>query len=545
MPTAADELDVLIVGAGISGLSAAWHLRRHCPGLRWSIVEQRHALGGTWDLFRYPGVRSDSDMYTLGFGFRPWRHPQSIATGQAIRRYLEETAEACGLLPSIRFGVRVTALDWRSDEACWVVSAAQAGGDGKAQPVQWRCRFVFVCSGYYRHESGYQPAWEGLQDFGGLHVHAQQWPAGLEVGGRRIVVIGSGATAVSLVPALAQAGAQVVQVQRTPSYLLATPSRDVLALALQRVLPQRWAAGLTRLKNVVAAAALFAACRRWPGTMRRLLQSGVRRALPAGSGVSMTHFHPPYGPWEQRLCLVPDGDYFAALAQGRAQIVTGQVERFTAQGVRLAGGREVAADVVVSATGLELQVLGGARLSLDGRLLATGELVGYKGVMFCGVPNLALTSGYTNASWTLKADLTAVYMCRLLRHLRARGARVATPRFPPSGQPLQPLVDFSSGYFRRGAHLLPRQGTAGPWKLAGGWLGDSWRLRLAPVDDGVLAFDVAVPMPGPGAAPREGAIGQAPMDPSPGRQPAGPSRAPVTPVAAARPPASAGEAGVT
>lgn len=494
MPTAAEELDVLIVGAGISGLSAAWHLSRHCPDQRLRVVEQRDALGGTWDLFRYPGVRSDSDMHTLGFGFRPWRHPQSIAAGETIRRYLQETAEEAGLLRSIRFGVRVTSLDWRGDEARWVVRAVRAGADGQPLAFEWRCRFVFVCSGYYRYDAGHQPAWEGLQDFGGVHVHAQHWPAGLAVDGRRVVVIGSGATAVSLVPALASAGARVVQLQRTPSYLLTLPSRDAVAMALHRVLPVRWAAGLTRLKNVAAAAVLYAACRRWPAAMRRLLLAGVRRALPRGEGVSMADFEPPYGPWEQRLCVVPDGDYFDALREGRAQIVTGRIRRFTADGIRLEDGREIAADIVVSATGLTLQMLGGAHLSVDGQPVASGELLGYKGVMFCGIPNLAATFGYPNASWTLKADLSAVYVCRLLRHLRARGARVATPRFPPPGQPRQPLVDFSSGYFRRGAQLLPRQGTAGPWKLAKGWLGDTWRLRHEPVDDGVLAFDVAVPM---------------------------------------------------
>jgi cation diffusion facilitator CzcD-associated flavoprotein CzcO len=551
LPTVDDDLDVLIVGAGISGLSAAWHLRRHGPGWRWTVLEQRQSLGGTWDLFRYPGVRSDSDMHTLGFCFRPWRQRQSIAAGETIRRYLQETAEEAGLLPSIRFGVRVTAMDWCSRDARWVVQAVRTGSDGEPQALEFRCRFVFVCSGYYRHDAGHQPDWEGLQSFAGVHVHSQHWPAGLEVRGRRVVVIGSGATAVSLVPALARAGAQVVQLQRTPSYLLVMPSSDAVALALQRMLPARWAATLTRVKNVAAAAALYAACRRWPVTMRRLLQAGVRRALPRSAAVSMTHFQPPYGPWEQRLCLVPDGDYFAALGDGSAQVVTGRIGRFTAGGIRLEDGRELAADIVVSATGLQLQVLGGARLSLDGRPVATGELLGYKGVMFCGIPNLAVTTGYVNASWTLKADLTSLYVCRLLRHLRARGARVATPRFPPPDQARQPLLDLAAGYVRRGEHLLPRQGTAGPWKLARGWLGDTWRLRLAPVDDGVLAFDAEVPVPrAPGAvcAPTPaGAVAGAEGGEA-RRQPPAPSRPGISPggPSPAQPPASCpGAAGAT
>jgi len=520
MPHPAHDLDVLIVGAGISGLSAAWHLRTSCPGLSIGIVEAREAIGGTWDLFRYPGVRSDSDMYTLGFRFEPWRGERAIAAGGEIRAYLQQTADEHGLTSLIRFGLRVCRLDWDSGEGRWRVQAVRAGsadhpphaggrgraaegqaGDGSmpdatpdATPdstVEFSCRFVFACSGYYRYGAGHQPDWPGLADYRGVHVHAQHWPEGLDLRGRRVVVIGSGATAVTLVPALAEAGAQVVQLQRTPSYLLARPARDALALALRRMLPPRGAWALTRAASVLLGALLFGLSRRRPAAMRRYLIDGVRRALPPGYDVE-THFSPPYGPWRQRLCLVPDGDFFRAIRSGRAEVVTDAIERFTAGGIRLASGRELQADIVVSATGLQLQTLGGARMSLDGRPVATGELVNYKGVMYCGVPNFAATFGYTHASWTLKADLTSAFVCRVLERMRASGARVCVPRPPPADEPLRPLVDFSSGYFQRAQHLLPRQGSRWPWKLSPGYLSDAWRLRFGTIDDGVLCFDPQV-----------------------------------------------------
>jgi cation diffusion facilitator CzcD-associated flavoprotein CzcO len=494
MAAAQADLDVLIIGAGISGLSAAWHLKRQCPDQRFLILESRDALGGTWDLFRYPGIRSDSDMYTLGFRFKPWRAERSIAAGSQIRSYLQEMADENDLNAAIRFGLRVRSADWRSGERRWRVQAVREHADDaglRDAVVEFSCRFLFVCSGYYRYDAGYQPSFEGLEVFQGRQVHAQHWPEDLDCKGKRVVVIGSGATAVTLVPALARSGAHVVQLQRTPSYLLALPGRDALALALRRLLPERAAYALTRAKNVLVGAALFKACRRWPAAMRRLLVGGVRKALRPGLDAA-PHFDPPYRPWEQRLCLVPDADYFRALNAGQAEVVTDTIDRFTAHGIRLRGGRELAADIVVFATGLQLQVLGGAQLSLDGMPVASGELINYKGVMYCGIPNFAATFGYTNASWTLKADLTSQYVCRLLRTMGARGAGTATPRYPPPGQALQPMVDLSSGYFQRALHLLPRQGTQRPWKLSQSYLADVWQLRYRAVDDGVLAFDQAV-----------------------------------------------------
>jgi len=487
-----ETLDVLVIGAGISGLSAAWHLQTHCPDRRFAVLEARHTLGGTWSLFRYPGFRSDSDMYTLGFHFKPWRERESIVRGPAIWQYLREAAEEHGLERHIRYGVRVHSANWNSQAARWEVQAVRSGppgmpGAGAEEPLVFHCSFLFACAGYYRYDHGHQPGFEGLESFRGRHVHAQQWPEGLAVRDQRVVVIGSGATAATLVPALAAEGAQVVLLQRTPSYYFVVPARDRIALVLRRLLPERWAYALMRAKNVALGAFLFRRSRSRPENVRRFLLKQVAKALPAGQPLS-PHFTPPYGPWQQRLCLVPDGDLFKAIAQGRAEVVTDHIERFNEQGLQLKSGRTLPADIVVSATGLELQLLGGAQVSLDGVPLETGRLIAYKGVMYAGVPNLAATFGYLAASWTLKADLTSQYVCRLLNHLRDTGNSVATPGSPPPGVELLPFADFTSGYFQRAMHRLPRQGSQGPWKLMDAYADDRRRLLHEPVDDDVLAF---------------------------------------------------------
>jgi cation diffusion facilitator CzcD-associated flavoprotein CzcO len=494
-----ETLDVLVIGAGISGLSAAWHLQTLCPDRRFAVLEARDTLGGTWSLFRYPGFRSDSDMHTLGFHFQPWRGRESIVRGAQTLNYLRETAREHGLERHIRYGIRVLSANWQSQAARWEVQAVRRTPQGAEETVTLHCRFLFACGGYYRYDQGYQPAFEGMARFQGTHVHAQQWPEGLTVRGKRVVVIGSGATAATLVPALAAEGAQVVLLQRTPSYYLVRPAVDSLALLLRAVLPERWAYALTRAKNVALGSLLFRLSRQRPQRVRQFLLKQVAKALPAGQALS-PHFTPPYGPWQQRLCLVPDGDIFKALADGRAEVVTDHVAQFTEQGLRLASGRELQADIIVSATGLQLQLLGGASLSLDGVPLETGRLVAYKGVMYAGVPNLAATFGYLAASWTLKADLTSQYVCRVLNHLRDTGTHVATPGGPPADMPLAPFADFTSGYLQRALHELPRQGSRGPWTLCDHYADDRRRLLVEPVDDGVLAFsagpiEAAKPVP--------------------------------------------------
>ena len=487
-------LDVLVIGAGVSGLSAAWHLQTHCPDRRFAVLEARHTLGGTWSLFRYPGFRSDSDMYTLGFHFKPWRERSAIARGPEILQYLHETAREHGLERHIRFGTRMLSADWNPRAARWDVHVVRTTAEGTEERLAVHCNFLFVCGGYYRYDQGHQPAFEGMTSYRGIHVHAQQWPEGLDCRGKRVVVIGSGATAVTLVPALAEQGAQVVLLQRTPTYYFIVPRLDRVALLLRRLLPERWAYSLTRRKNVALAAFLFSRSRSRPDKVRSFLLRQVAKALPKGYDLR-PGFTPPYGPWEQRLCLVPDADLFKVISDGRAEVVTDHIERFTEQGLLLKSGRELQADVIVSATGLELQMLGGAQISVDGVPVDTGQLVVYKGVMYGGIPNLAATFGYLAASWTLKADLTSQYVCRLLNHMRAVGALVANPRLPPAGVELKSFADFSSGYFQRAMHQLPRQGSEGPWKLSDRYTDDRRRLLREPVDDGVLAFSAAPDQP--------------------------------------------------
>jgi monooxygenase len=481
----ADEfVDVLVVGAGISGIGAAYHLGRHCPDRSVAIVEARAGLGGTWDLFRYPGVRSDSDMHTLGYSFRPWTAPKAIADGPTILAYLRETAREHGIDRRIRFGHRVVRADWSSADARWTVQIRREA-DGSTVTLQ--CGFLFMCSGYYDYTAGHQPHFPGQDDFRGRFVHPQHWPPDLDHAGKNVLVIGSGATAVTLVPALATTAAHVTMLQRSPTWMVARPSVDPVGVQLRRWLPLRAALKLTRWKNVLLGMYVFSLCRRKPKRVRQLLLGGVRQALGPQADIA-THFTPRYNPWEQRLCLVPDGDFFQAIRQGRASIVTDHIESFTETGVRLKSGASIDADIIVSATGLKLAMLGHAALYVDGRRVEPSKTVNYKGAMCSGVPNLANTFGYTNASWTLKADLTARYVCRLLNHMRKTGARQCRVPDATPGMPLLPWVDFSSGYFQRAADQLPKQGAARPWKLNQNYLSDLIAMRFGAVDDGVLQF---------------------------------------------------------
>lgn len=482
MQAAGETLDVVIVGAGISGVAAAHYMRALCPGRTYTILEARDAIGGTWDLFRYPGVRSDSDMFTLGYTFRPWQGDSSFAPGPAIRDYVAETARAEGIDRHIRFGHRVIGADWDSSTAQWTVNVRTRGGDASL-----RCSFLFFCSGYYDYEGGHDPGFAGIGDFRGTVVHPQQWPAQLDWAGRRVVVIGSGATAITLVPEMAKEAAHVTMLQRSPSYIVALPARDRIGALLQRVLPQRAAYRLVRWKNIALAGAFYKFCRARPQAARRLIEKGARHLLGPGFDVAR-HLSPRYDPWDQRMCIAPDGDMFRALRSGKASIATGEIDRFTPGGVRLASGEEIEADVVVTATGLKLKVLGGAVLRVDGRLVDTAQATVYRGVMYSGVPNFAVTFGYTNASWTLKCELISRYVCRLLNRMAERGEQFCVPVHEGGADDAQPFLDLSSGYVRRAAHLMPRQGRASPWRMYQSYLRDYVSLRIAPVDDAALHF---------------------------------------------------------
>jgi monooxygenase len=487
--TAPEHVDVLVIGAGLSGVGAACHLRRECPTTTVVVLEARERLGGTWDLFRYPGVRSDSDMFTLGYDFRPWRSSRAIVDGQSILAYVTETARAYGVDRLIRFGHRAVRAEWSSDTARWTVTVDRADGGS----VSLTCSWLYACTGYYRYDQGHRPTFPGEGDFAGPVVHPQQWPDDLDVAGRRVVVIGSGATAITLVPALAGQGAQVTMLQRSPSYIASVRSIDRTAERMRRRWPSRVTDAVVRWKYVLTSMVIYRLSRRRPERMKTLLRRGAVARLPAGFDVE-THLTPTYQPWDQRLCAVPDGDLFAAIRAGTAEIVTDHVDRFTADGVRLTSGRELAADVIVTATGLTVLALGGMELAVDGRTVDPATTLAYKGMMMSGVPNFCLTLGYTNASWTLKADLVAHYVCRLLRRLDRHGWRSVTPVAPdfPADQ-LTGLIDLQSGYVRRGGQRLPRQGPVAPWRLHQNYLRDLALLRWGPLTDG-LRIDSSGPV---------------------------------------------------
>lgn len=481
-----EHFDVVVVGAGISGISAGYHLQTHSPDRRYVILEGRERLGGTWDLFRYPGIRSDSDMYTLGFGFKPWTEAKAIADGTSILRYLEEAAREHAIDRHIRYRHRVLRASWSTSDARWTVVAEEDG-----QERVFTCAFLYLCSGYYSYARGHAPAFAGTEDFGGRIVHPQFWPDDLDYAGKRVVVIGSGATAVTLVPEMARQAAHVTMLQRSPSYVVARPSQDGIAGALRRVLPAKAAYALTRWKNVLLQQYFYGLARKHPDKAKARLVDMVRDELGEGFDVA-THFTPRYNPWDQRLCLVPDADLFAAIRSGRAEVVTDTIDRFTPTGLRLASGRDLPADVVVTATGLEIELLGGIPITVDGKPFDTGQSLTYKGMMFADVPNLAIAFGYTNASWTLKADLTAHYVTRLLNAMRKRGMRQVTPRMAAPVEPV-PFLDFTSGYVTRAAGRLPRQGARKPWRLHQNYTRDVLALRFGSIDE---EMEFSNPAPG-------------------------------------------------
>ena len=473
-----EHVDVLIVGAGISGIGAACHLQDRCPGKTWAILEARDALGGTWDLFRFPGVRSDSDMLTLGYGFRPWTGSSTLADGTSIREYLHATARERGIDTKIRYGHRVVAADWSSEDRRWTVTAESDSGR-----IELTCSFLYSCTGYYRYDEGFRPEFPGEDRFTGPVVHPQHWPADLDHTGKRVVVIGSGATAVTLVPAMARDAAHVTMLQRSPSYILTLPSEDPVLVRLRRLLPDRLATKVARGKNMALQIAIYQFARRAPRTARKVLQDGVRRQLPPGYPVE-THFRPAYNPWDQRLCLVPDGDLFAAISAGSVTMVTDTIEQFTETGIRLASGAELDADIIVAATGLSLLAAGGIALSVDGNPVQMADTVTYKGMMLSGVPNFALAIGYTNASWTLKVDLVSEYVCRLLTEMERTGHTVVTPLGPPPG-PREPLLNLQANYIKRSLDALPRQARSRPWRINQNYARDVLLFRHGRLTDAV------------------------------------------------------------
>ena len=481
MTAAPEHFDILIVGAGLSGIGAAAHLQRGCPGKTYAILEAREAIGGTWDLFRYPGIRSDSDMYTLGYAFKPWTSAKAIADGPSIRAYVQEAAAERGIDRQIRFGHRVVAADWSSADAVWRVEAKSSSG-----AASFTCRFLVMAAGYYDYEEGYRPRWPGDEDFSGPIVHPQFWPEELDYSGKRIAVIGSGATAVTLVPELAKQAGHVTMVQRSPSYIVSRPTVDFIAEWLKRWLPATAAYAVTRWKNVALTWLFYRLARGRPERVARKLIDLARRDV--GERFEAADFTPPYKPWDQRLCLVPDGDLFAAISDGRASIATGAIERFTETGVRLANGEDIAADIIVAATGLKVVPFGKVAVSIDGRQKDLAQAMVYKGMMVSDVPNMMFIFGYTNASWTLKADLSCDYFVRLLRRMDAAGARVAIARRDESVAE-KPFLDFTSGYVRRALPLLPKQGERRPWRLYQNYLLDLLTLRFGKIEDGTLALE--------------------------------------------------------
>ncbi|MBX3490822.1 NAD(P)/FAD-dependent oxidoreductase [Parvibaculum sp.] len=486
---ALEHYDVLVVGAGISGIGAGYHLQTYSPNRSYAILEGRARLGGTWDLFRYPGIRSDSDMYTLGFSFRPWKEAKAIADGPSILNYLEQTARDYGIDKHIRYHHQVKRAAWSTDTATWTVDIERGP---EKELVQYSCNFLFMCSGYYNYAEGYTPEFAGADRFKGDIVHPQFWPENLDYSGKRVVVIGSGATAVTLVPEMARKAAHVVMLQRSPTYVVSRPAEDAIANWLRRRLPAMMAYGITRWKNVLLGMYFFNMCRKKPERAKEFILKGVREQLGPDYDID-THFTPKYNPWDQRLCLVPNGDLFEAIKKGDASVVTDHIDTFTETGIKLKSGKELEADIIVTATGLKLQLLSGLEVTVDGKRMDLSKTFAYKGMMYSDVPNLASAFGYTNASWTLKADLTSAYLCRLLNHMEKTGLRQATPRVSDPSLEEEPWLDFTSGYVQRSIEEFPKQGTKAPWKLYQNYALDIVSLKFGSIEDSAMEFSNPAP----------------------------------------------------
>ncbi|WP_293614273.1 NAD(P)/FAD-dependent oxidoreductase [Porticoccus sp.] len=478
------DVDVLIIGAGLSGIGMACHLARQLPNRRIMLLERRDAIGGTWDLFRYPGVRSDSDMFTMGYDFQPWMRPEILAEGSVIRDYISRTAKQYGVDQHIHFGLKVTAADWSSSRSQWTVTALnETTGD----IASYRCHFLISCAGYYNYDAGYSPEFPGIESFKGMCIHPQFWPESLNYRDKKVVVIGSGATAATIVPAMAQDVAQITLLQRSPSYYLSTPRYDNLIKLLEKILPQQWLYHTLRSANTFLQRLLYKSAIRWPEKMRKYLLWKVKKSL--GKSADMRHFTPHYPPWQERLCVVPGGDLFKAIKSGKARIITDQIDHFTERGIQLKSGQSLDADIVITATGLQLQTFGGTTLSIDNRTIPANSLLSYKSVLLQNLPNMAFILGYTNASWTLKSDIASRYICRLLQYMESNNITTVTPRAPDNEATEENVMNvLSSGYILRGKDQLPRQGRHAPWQVSHSLEADRAMLLSDPINDQLLEF---------------------------------------------------------
>ncbi len=480
-----EHFDVLIVGAGLSGIGAAQHLRNQCPDKSFAILEGREAIGGTWDLFRYPGIRSDSDMYTLGYNFKPWTEPKVIADGDRIRNYIEETAREGNIEPKVRLGHKVLSAAWSSETASWTLQVQKQSGE--VHPMS--CSWLMMCSGYYNYEEAFTPDFPGRDDFKGPVIHPQFWPENLDYSGKRVVVIGSGATAITLIPSMTDKAQHVTMLQRTPSYVISVPQFDPMVRLLNKFLPAMTVYNISRARNNFITQMIFKLSRKYPNAMRKFLLKQVQ--VQVGKNVDMKHFTPPYNPWDQRLCAVPNGDMFKVLKKGKASVVTDHIDRFTDKGILLKSGQLLEADIIVTATGLNLRLFGGMEMSMDGKAIEMNQHISYKGVMFSDIPNFSNTLGYTNASWTLKADLIAQYVCRLMKHMDKTGTHIAVPERKDPNIKTGSLLEMSSNYVTRAEAYMPKGADRAPWKLYQNYALDMDQLRNGKLEDGVMAFTKA------------------------------------------------------
>ncbi len=477
------QYDVIIIGAGLSGICAAYHLQDKCPQNTFAILEARENMGGTWDLFKYPGIRSDSDMYTLGFSFFPWKDPKAIADGPAILSYINETAREFGIDKKIQYSHRVTTAEWKSEEEMWEIGIA-AHPSVAAKRI--KAKFLFSCTGYYNYEQAHRPSFPKEEQFQGTMIHPQKWDTSLDYTDKKVVVIGSGATAITLVPEMAKKASKVTMLQRSPGYIANLPREDMIANFFKKVLPAKTAHHLARWKNILLGLFFYKLCRKWPDRMKGFFQKEIKKTL--GDQYEEKHFDPKYNPWDQRVCLVPDNDLFDSLKAGSSEMVTDTIKEFTETGILLDSGEHLEADIIVTATGLKIQLLGGVKAKIDGRVIDTGQLKAYKGVMFSGVPNMALAVGYTNASWTLKCDLNCQFVAKLLNYMYKNGYEVCTPRFDPDSFEVEPLLDFDAGYIKRALDVLPKQGSEAPWKVYQNYVKDVRSLKYGKIDDKYLEY---------------------------------------------------------